>query len=212
MTTLLSQITTLKEFFSSKLPFLLQSVELTPSVLGAVTALAWVATTLGDQESPQLEGAASSLVACISKLPADMKIRKPTDVQPPSLPDSENQKQIDWGPLISHSFISYWKCILYTLRKLYGDQPTSLEAEGSVESTKFSSSGGSTAVGMLVGCEDAVALAQVCLDTLDIAGQSLDIVIECLSLLVPKVCCVCMVYSGLDIASLKNLSVQNQLK
>ena len=165
-------------------------MELTPALLGAVTALAWVCNLPNVYQRSQewsLEYCTSVTVECISKLPANLRIIKPTTelllsptLHSATISDSgiaQNLSVIDWGPLMSHCFVSHWQCILFTLRQLYGNMPRPCSAVSD---------------GPILGSDDAVALAQVCVDSLDVGGEDIAVVIECLSLLVQKVCIVCL--------------------
>ena len=105
----------------------------------------------------------------------------------------EDNKQVEWGPLMSHCFLSYWKCILCTLKYLHGNisHPFS-STSGSSSSSDYplgaaphpTTDCGDT---IAVGAMNVLELAQCCLDSVDVAGQDLAVLIECLSVLVPKV-------------------------
>ena len=181
----------------------MQRAVLSPSFLGALTTLTWVCSLLDPRSGCRSEDELPdrSVIACIARLPADLKIVKLEDRLQAgtgvngqstdssgsgSVPDHQ-EVAIDWGPMISHCFASYWECIRYALQHRDSFGPEAANA------TTADNVGNDLAVthvdkaGISVGCSDAFALAQVCLESLDLAGLNLATVIECLSLLVPKV-------------------------
>ena len=89
---------------------------------------------------------------------------------------------------MSHCFLSYWKCILCTLKYLYGNDPQSLSGDSPIGAVVGGAVCPSSIDGAIpVGTTDVEALARSCLNNLDMAGQEIAVLIEWLSLLVPKV-------------------------
>ncbi len=184
----------------------LQEIELSSKFLGAVSALAWVCTLLEGNLPNQgtvgmdLERCGSYIVACISKLPANLTIIKSAvgdaSQQGSSLARDDNtsstRERFDWSALVTQCFKSYWQCILYTLRKLYPDTPVfavspRITPTAPPPACVGGASQESAPPAVAVNCSNVAALAQVCLDKLDIAGEDIATVLECFSLLVPKV-------------------------
>ena len=180
---------------------------LSPSFLGSLTALTWVCSLVDPPGSSRHSGDELPdpfVIACIGRLPANLKFLKPEDRQSVTGVDEETkgssahsgngsapnrqEAAIDWGPMISHCFASYWECIRYALQ-----HQGSFGPEAATTATADSTSNVVAAASQAdrrdvsVGCSDVVALAQVCLESLDLAGLNLATVIECLSLLVPRV-------------------------
>lgn len=148
-------------------PLCPQTVQITPRLLGALTALSWVcmlapsakdhpathdtlATKTADTDA-QLslsacqklhvtdpKGDNFELAQLISQLPINLVVIKP------DMPAKQNEhdgseggeleeeegrssifkltaarKKIEWGPLISHCYSCYWKCVLFTLKQLH---------------------------------------------------------------------------------------------
>ena len=153
-------------------PCRLQTVQVTPKLLGALTGLSWVCvlpnvaslakiqaathnthlTTTIDcgvqmplsmwQQSPDSKGD-FELALLISQLPINLIVMKP------DLPAKQDEceglgsgegklahdeveaertsilkltaarKKTEWGPLISHCYSCYWRCILFTLKQLH---------------------------------------------------------------------------------------------
>lgn len=174
----------------------MQDVELTPAFLGTVTALSWVCSLFEDEDHPSKEDSqkhphinTAFIIEVISKLPANIRVTKPVlssqlvQEGPECCDPVEFTNPIDWGPLVSHCYTSYWRCILFTLKRLHS-QKTMPSPEGSSDVKSPCEPGEA----VLVGSKDVTTLVQVCLDSLDQAGDEIASVIECLSLLVPKVC------------------------
>ena len=169
---------------------------LSPSFLGAVSALDWVVSLLSHEEhhggnkkredeepdrycsqmfSPEQ---IKNLVVPISSLPLLIKIVKPDVVvssQPNQLPVVAEKKPLDWGPLIAHCYSSYWNCVLFAMRCIHR-QPSLSDIYLESKSTE-----------LIVGSCVVVRVADACLESLDVATENLSTVIECLSILAPKV-------------------------
>lgn len=89
---------------------------------------------------------------------------------------------------MSHCFLSYWKCIVYTLKYLYCSNTQSLDGNSPLGTMEGGAVHPDSIGGAIpVGTTDLESLAQSCLDNLDMAGQELAVLIDWLSLLVPKV-------------------------
>ena len=177
-----------------------ESVNLTPQFLGAVTALAW----LGSLSFPDVQSSSSDVthdhcnfsqvVRCFSKLPANLTIVKQEQLyhggqrhSSDTSTSGENQKPIEWGPLMSHCFLSYWKCILCTLKYLHDNSPHPFSSGSSSSNYPLGAAPHPTDDTVAVGAINVLGLAQCCLDSLDMAGPDLAVLIECLAVLVPKV-------------------------
>ena len=177
-----------------------ESVNLTPQFLGAVTALAW----LGSLSFPDVQSSSSDVthdhcnfsqvVRCFSKLPANLTIVKQDRLyhggqrhSSDTSTSGENQKPIEWGPLMSHCFLSYWKCILCTLKYLHDNSPHPFSSGSSSSNYPLGAAPHPTDDTVAVGAINVLGLAQCCLDSLDMAGPDLAVLIECLAVLVPKV-------------------------
>lgn len=139
-----------------------------------------------------MEHCTSSIVECISKLPANLSIvksltRGDSSQQSDLLTGetSSTREKFDWGALLSQWFNSYWQCVLFTLKRLH--RGCAVSPIPSSEDTHSEQS--PSALTLPVDSCDVCALARVCLDNLDIAGEAVATVIECFSLLVPKVFC-----------------------
>lgn len=178
-----------------------EGVDLTPRFLGAVTALAWLCSlSIPDLQNPSSDLTHnhcnfSQVVRCFSKLPANLNIVKQEELRggqrhfSDTSTGGENNKQVEWGPLMSHCFLSYWKCILCTLKYLHGNSPHPFNSGSSSDYPLGAAPHPTTDCvdTIAVGAMNVLELAQCCLDSLDVAGQDLAVLIECLSVLVPKV-------------------------
>ena len=148
---------------------------ITAQLHGAVTLLQWVCRTHVESKA---------LLKQLAKLPADLSITKPSnDDKMPSdmLKESEEVGEhcVEWGPAITHCLNGYWNCILYTLSWLHGrkEEEESGELAGTAEDGQVT-----------VGTRDIGKLVTVCMDYFDIAGHDLATPLQCVSLLIPKVC------------------------
>ena len=230
-----------------------QTVQLTPRLLGALTALSWVCTlpskalsvkkqaatydthlttTIGNDaqmpllstwhQSPDSRGCHLELALYISQLPINLVVVKP------DLPAKQDKhegkrsvfkltaarKKIEWGPLISHCYSCYWKCILFTLEQLYKGGSSGLtnmvttNKASDVNTEDITSKSGKTKYFSLshtlepslreterghslipIGSNDMNALIGVCLSSgLNLADDEVPTVIHCLCLLLPEVC------------------------
>ena len=259
--------TTLNNIFFSSL----QTVQVTPPFLGAVTALSWVCTlptmmssvtpptcnddiitmaTTGDMQSPLLtqqnlsgcHGDQFELATSISRLPLNLVVVKPV------LPAAEggrsltggvvetdeeegkgyfgvtaSKRKTEWGPLITHCYTCYWKCVLFSLQRLHprpissekmGGASLMLSQSSDIIDTPFSSpstlsdpaknlSGIISSVGakgpaVPIGSNDMNVIIEVCLGSLDLLDEGLSSAIDSLTALLPEVRtnkekCVCCV-------------------
>ena len=189
------------------------------------------------QQLPNHRGDHFKLAVLISQLPVNLVVVKP-DL--PAKPDEHEgkymmggepvyseeegrtfkmtaaRKKTEWGPLRSHCYSCYWKCVLFALKQLHGtDKGNSLTSgkterasdvatddrtsKGScfqtLEPNLSSKQGGPTMTerggeGSLIpiGSNDMNAVIEVCLSAgLDLADDEVPAVIECLCVLLPKV-------------------------
>ena len=117
------------------------------------------------------------------------------------------RKKKEWGPLVTYSYSCYWKCVLFALKLLHSVDKDAADAEvsdafpsedGYSSSSNanrlqsISSEDNSTIIetkGRLlpIGSNDLNALADVCISSLDVADEEVATIIDCLSVLLPKV-------------------------
>ncbi len=96
------------------------------------------------------------------------------------------REERDWGSLVSHCYSTYWECLLMHLKWTTHYQnhreghhnATSADSREELESDKGE---------VLVGSADTLKFVQTSLDNLDMAGGGVGVVIESISLMIPKV-------------------------
>lgn len=121
------------------------------------------------------------------------------------------KRKTEWGPLVTHCYSCYWKCVLFTLKHLHSAigwkknlggasycslatkeaRPSHLSSSkvdsNFSEINKSSISDVSEAV-IPIGDNDMNVVIEACLGSLDVLDSEVPILIQCLSLLLPKVC------------------------
>ena len=246
----------------------MQTVQVTPPFLGAVTALSWVcklpttspmqpsthdtsgssasvttATSLTHQHlltQQQLSGFHGELAVLFSRLPLNLVIVRPDSTYAASATDcvcprdsnstSDGEREVvcdnrvdegrslkltaakrktEWGPLVTHCYSCYWKCVLFTLKYLHspigqnkifsgvsqatkGAQLTYSRLSSSKTDSNISEMGSSigdmSEAVIPIGSNDTYVIIGACLNNLDTLDSEAPILIQCLSLLLPKVC------------------------
>lgn len=120
------------------------------------------------------------------------------------------KRKTEWGPLITHCYSCYWKCVLFALKHLHSPidrnrifcgasyySPTTKGAQPTYYTSCSSSSKTDSQVGSSIddmnkavfpiGSNDMNVVIGACLNILDMLDSEVPIVIQCLSLLLPKV-------------------------
>ena len=104
-------------------------VKLTSAVLGSLTALGWISSFVSSslypltKHSPQIQHQllVSTVVTAIESLPLPLHFSKPSSLDLEERAVAETsliacRRGIEWGPLVSHCYSSYWKCMLFVLK------------------------------------------------------------------------------------------------
>lgn len=100
-------------------------------------------------------------------------------------------EQMDWGPLVTHCYSVYWKCLSYYLK--WSCDPTAVSHDPSVPTRPLAASGYPAAratkderisVGSSV---DITAVVDGCIDGLDKAAGCAGVIIESVASTIPKV-------------------------
>lgn len=156
-------------------------VELTSSLLGAVTTMAWVCKLWSS------EGAAGNrptsdvhrFLGCMNNLPACPRLTKPRglDQTQPEEPTQSTGVQADWSPMLSHCQQCFWQCAHYALQLLSQHYPSGFPGVAGRDGDE----------GMPIGCGKLRPLVEEFLASLDVAGEGVAEPIECLALVLPKV-------------------------
>ena len=129
-----------------------------------------------------------------------------------SLKMTATKRKTEWGPLVTHCYSCYWKCVLFSLKYLHssigrnrmfgeashyspatkGVQPTHSHLSSSKMDPNFSEMGSSigdmSEAVIPIGNNDMNVVIGECLNNLDTLDSEVPVVIHCLSLLLPKVC------------------------
>lgn len=118
------------------------------------------------------------------------------------------RRKTEWGPLITHCHSCYWKCVLFTLEQLHShtvkmDGVSCFPARASDCVSRLSSadtarpnfpekinedaSVGANEGAVPIGSNDMNVVIEACLGSLDLLDNEVPTVIQCLSLLLPRV-------------------------
>lgn len=100
--------------------------------------------------------------------PADVSTATPTPAA---------MERMDWGPLVTHCYSSYWQCLAFYLKWADVNAIGTSVAEGpGVEGRRI-----------VIGSTDAISVARCCLNNLDVAAFSVGVIVESMAILLPKV-------------------------
>lgn len=123
-----------------------------------------------------------------------------------------SRRKTEWGPLITHCYSCYWRCVLFAVKRLHVRPPFSGKglggascrphppppgsADGNAPSKSLSSSmahltlinaDGASSSLVPIGSNDMNVVIEACLGMLDLLEEELPSVIDCLSVFLPEV-------------------------
>ena len=242
----------------------MQTVQITPSFLGAVTSLSWVCTLPMMSSKPDVASSNSSvpiapnsddialnllsqqkyedwfdLAVSISQLPLNLSLSKPESLSTPATEKSfaahqtsfdkggsggndapkltAAKKKMEWGPLITHCYSCYWKCVLFSLKHLHsysndlvgGEKigtdaqfrtsygydgkdrsfypSTSNTSPDQLSAVEQSGTVATSSSTVPIGSNDMNVVIEVCLSRLDLLDSEVPTIVDCMALLLPKV-------------------------
>lgn len=191
----------------------MQTVELSAQFLGNITLLQWACSQAAagscNPSHHHLPLSMSEAFSRVSHFPVRLNlVRQRQDGGPltTKITTSEGAggsefgppEKTDWGALVSHCYSQYWSILSLYLKWAYGGNHTSTtdtNKDSGSESADYCDQKGSdlkeeqsaTATATAIGSPDVSAVLGCLLESADAAGESVGVVVESVSALLPEV-------------------------